>query len=54
MKKLGILSAIAVFGTILLFTDCRKKRIDPCEGIRCEEGQKCVEGKCVDIERKRG
>ena len=52
MKKFGYLSAILAVGLVLTLTDCKKKKIDPCEGIVCEEGEKCVDGKCIEIKRK--
>ncbi len=54
MKKLSLVVFLSVFGLGILSTttSCRKKPVDPCEGVRCDEGYKCVEGKCVEIRRK--
>jgi len=53
MKKLALIVFLSLFGmTIISTTACRKKPTNPCEGIRCDEGYKCVEGKCVEIRKK--
>jgi hypothetical protein len=51
MKKLGFLTAIMAFGLVMTFTECRKKRTDPCELKECADNEKCVDGKCVKIRK---
>ena len=51
MKKLGYIGAILLLGVTLSLTTCKKKRMDPCESVECEVGEKCVNGKCVPIRK---
>ena len=51
MKKITLLTAILAFGILLTMTNCRKKKIDPCDRVECDRGEKCVKGKCVPIRK---
>lgn len=56
MKKVALFSGLLLLGASLSLSSCRKPPpvdpSDPCEGVVCDEGYKCVNGKCVTNRKK--
>jgi len=52
MKKLGYFTAILLLGITMTLTNCKKRHYDPCDGVECDRGEKCVNGECVPIKKR--